>query len=138
MTPAGVICEIMNDDGTMARVPQLEEFCARHKMKMISVAEMIRYRLRHEKFLRRAAEGCIETEFGEFRSVAYTSDLNPEYHLALVRGDVRKKEGVLVRMHARCMYGDVFGSTGVRMLPPDPRVAAADRGRGHGSPGLPA
>ncbi len=112
LSPSGVICEIMNEDGTMARVPQLEEFCARHGVEMISVAEIIRYRLKHEKFVRRAAEGCIETEFGEFRTVAYTTDLNPEYHLALVLGEVAGREGVLVRMHSRCLYGDVFGSTG--------------------------
>ena len=111
LTPAGVICEIMNDDGTMARVPQLQEFCARHNLKMISVAELIRYRMKHERFIRRAAEGCIDTEAGEFRTVAYRSDLNPEYHLALVRGDVAGKEQVLVRMHSRCVYGDVFGSS---------------------------
>src|SRR3954463_11682545 len=110
LTPASVICEIMNDDGTMARVPQLREFCARHHLKMISVADLIRHRMKHEKFIRRAAEGCIETEFGEFRTVAYTSDLNPEFHLALVRGDLEGQEKVLVRMHSRCLYGDVFGS----------------------------
>src|SRR5579872_4047406 len=111
MTPAGVICEVMNEDGTMARVAQLEEFCARHELKMISVAEMIRYRMKTERFIRRAAEGTVDTEFGEFRTIAYTSDLNPEYHLALIRGDVSGAENVLVRMHARCLYGDVFGST---------------------------
>jgi 3,4-dihydroxy 2-butanone 4-phosphate synthase/GTP cyclohydrolase II len=111
LTPAGVICEIMNDDGTMARVPQLKEFCTRHGLKMISVAELIRHRLKHEKYVRRTATGTIQTEFGEFRTVAYTSDLSPEYHLALVRGDVSGKEGVMVRMHSRCVYGDVFGST---------------------------
>jgi len=111
LTPAGVICEIMNEDGTMARVPQLEEFCARHDMKMISVAEMIRHRMKHEKFVRRVAEGCIETDAGEFKTIAYASDLNPEYHLALVRGEVAGAEDVLVRMHSRCMYGDVFGSS---------------------------
>jgi 3,4-dihydroxy 2-butanone 4-phosphate synthase/GTP cyclohydrolase II len=110
--PAGVICEIMNDDGTMARVPQLREFCIRHGLKMISVAELIRYRMKHERFVRREAEGCIQTGFGDFRSIAYASDLNPEYHLALVRGDVAGQEGVLVRMHSRCLFGDVFGSTG--------------------------
>src|SRR5207302_9251897 len=83
--PAGVICEIMNEDGTMARVPQLHEFCLRHGLKMISVAEIIRYRMKHERFVRREAEGCIQTEFGDFRGIAYASDLNPEYHLALVR-----------------------------------------------------
>jgi 3,4-dihydroxy 2-butanone 4-phosphate synthase/GTP cyclohydrolase II len=101
----------MNDDGTMARVPQLIEFCTRHGLKMISVAELIRYRLKHEKYVRRAGTGAVQTEFGEFCTVAYTSDLNPEYHLALVRGDVAGKERVLVRMHSRCVYGDVFGAT---------------------------
>ena len=132
LTPAGVICEIMNEDGTMARVPQLEGFCARHGLKMISVAEMIRYRLKHEKFVRRAAEGCIETEFGEFRTVAYATDLNPEYHLALVRGDVEGREGVLVRMHSRCLYGDVFGATACdcHRLIRDSLRAIADEGTG--------
>ena len=110
MVPAGVICEIMNADGTMARVPQLEEFCAHHGLKMVSVAELIRYRLKHERYIHRRAEGCIETEFGEFRTVAYTSDINPEMHLALIRGDVSHRERVLVRMHSHCVYGDIFGS----------------------------
>jgi len=109
---SGVICEVMNDDGTMARVPQLEAFCARHHLKMLSVAELIRYRMKTEHLLRRAGEGVLDTEFGPFRAIAYTSELNPEYHLALVRGDVAAAENVLVRMHARCLYGDVFGSTG--------------------------
>ncbi len=111
LAPAGVICEIMNEDGTMARVPQLVEYCKRHGLKMISVAELIRYRMKHEKFVRRVAEGSVPTEFGEFRSIAYASDLNPEFHLALVKGDVSGKENVLVRMHSRCVFGDVFGST---------------------------
>ncbi|HTS66146.1 MAG TPA: 3,4-dihydroxy-2-butanone-4-phosphate synthase [Candidatus Acidoferrales bacterium] len=111
LAPAGVICEIMNDDGTMARVPQLVEFCRRHRLKMISVAELIRYRLKHERYIRRVATGAIQTEFGEFTTIAYASDLNPEYHLALVRGDVAGQEGVLVRMHSRCLFGDVFGSS---------------------------
>jgi 3,4-dihydroxy 2-butanone 4-phosphate synthase/GTP cyclohydrolase II len=95
----------------MARVPQLVEFCARHGVKMISVAELIRYRMKHEAFLRRVAEGCVETEFGEFHAIAYASQFNPEYHVALVRGEVAGKERVLVRMHSRCMFGDVFHST---------------------------
>ena len=111
LAPAGVICEVMNDDGTMARVPQLVEFCTRHGLKMISVAELIRYRMKHEKFVRRVAEGTLHNEAGEFRIITYASDLNPEYHMALVRGDVAGAERVLVRMHSRCMYGDVFGST---------------------------
>jgi 3,4-dihydroxy 2-butanone 4-phosphate synthase/GTP cyclohydrolase II len=111
LTPAAVICEVMNDDGAMARVPELEEFCARHNLKMVSVAELIRYRIKHETVIRRVAEGAIETEFGEFRAIAYASDFDPEYHVAVVRGEVRGKERVLVRMHSRCVYGDVFGST---------------------------
>src|ERR1035438_651568 len=111
LSPAGVICEIMNEDGTMARVPQLVEFCKRHDLKMLSVADLIRHRMKHERFVRRVAEGAIPTEFGEFRTVAYASDLNPEYHLALVKGDVSGKENVLVRMHSRCVFGDVFGSS---------------------------
>ncbi|HKW96523.1 MAG TPA: 3,4-dihydroxy-2-butanone-4-phosphate synthase [Bryobacteraceae bacterium] len=110
MIPAGVICEIMNSDGTMARVPQLVQFCEQHSLKMTSVAELIRYRLKHERFIQRRAEGCIETEFGEFRTIAYSSDINPEMHLALVRGEPRGSEKVLVRMHSHCVYGDVFGS----------------------------
>jgi len=111
LAPAGVICEIMNDDGSMARVPELIEFCKLHGLKMISVAELIRYRLGHERFVRRLAEGCLETEFGQFRTIAYASSTDPEMHLALVRGAVAGGENVLVRMHARCAYGDVFGAT---------------------------
>jgi 3,4-dihydroxy 2-butanone 4-phosphate synthase/GTP cyclohydrolase II len=111
LTPAGVICEVMNDDGTMARVPELVEFCREHGLKMISVAELIRYRLAHERFVRRLAEGCLQTEFGQFRTIAYASSTDPETHLALVHGDVAGGENVLVRMHARCAFGDVFGAT---------------------------
>jgi 3,4-dihydroxy 2-butanone 4-phosphate synthase / GTP cyclohydrolase II len=109
--PAGVICEIMNEDGTMARVPELAEFCRRHGLKMISVAELIRYRLRHERNVRRVAEGCLDTEHGVFRTIAYRSTTDAELHIALVRGEVEGREDVLVRMHSRCLYGDVFGST---------------------------
>ena len=109
--PGGVICEIMNDDGSMARVPQLTEFCKRHGLKMISVASLIRHRLETEHLVERSTEGCIETEFGSFKTVSYVSPINGESHLALVRGDVGQKENVLVRMHARCLLGDVFGST---------------------------
>ena len=111
LDPSGVICEIMNEDGTMARVPQLREFCARHRLKMISVADLIRYRLRHERYVRRHAEGCVTTEFGDFRTVLYSSEISPESHLALIHGDVANKENVLVRMHSHCAYGNLFGST---------------------------
>ncbi len=106
----GVICEIMNEDGSMARRPQLEEFCEKHGLRMISVAELIRYRLQNECFIRRHAEGCLTTEFGEFRLIQYATSLGREMHLALVRGEVAGAEDVLVRMHAHCVLGDVFGS----------------------------
>ncbi len=109
-TPGGVICEIMNQDGTMARVPQLEEFCRRHSLKMISVAELIRHRLRNEHFARRASEGSVETEFGTFKTILYTTTIDRESHLALIRGNPEAAEGVLVRMQTRCTYGDVFAS----------------------------
>jgi len=109
--PAGVICEIMNDDGTMARVPELIDFCRRHGLRMISVADLIRYRLRHERTIHRRAEGRIQTEFGEFRTILYSSELSPASHLALVRGDVAGRSDILVRMHAHCAYGNLFGST---------------------------
>ena len=109
--PAGVICEIMSDDGTMARVPQLEEFCRKHALKMVSIADLIRYRLAHEHNVCRTGEGVLRTEFGEFKTVAYSTALDSELHFALVRGNVSGQPNVLVRMHSRCLYGDVFGST---------------------------
>ena len=109
--PGGVICEIMNEDGSMARVPQLAEFCSHHGLKMISVAELIRYRLQNERFVERQAEGCLHTEFGDFRAITYRSSVTPETHMVLVRGEVRGKSEVLVRMHSHCVLGDVFGST---------------------------
>jgi 3,4-dihydroxy 2-butanone 4-phosphate synthase / GTP cyclohydrolase II len=108
--PGGVICEIMNDDGSMARVPQLREFCQHHNLKMISVADLIRHRLQTERFVRRQSEGCLRTEFGDFKTVVYASNILPEMHLALVFGEIAGREKVLVRMHSRCVYGDVFGS----------------------------
>jgi 3,4-dihydroxy 2-butanone 4-phosphate synthase/GTP cyclohydrolase II len=106
----GVICEIMSADGTMARVPELIEFCRTHDLKMISVADLIRYRLQNERFIRREAEGTIRTEFGEFATIAYTSSIDPETHLALVKGDIREQGVTLVRVHSHCVYGDIFGS----------------------------
>jgi len=112
LTPGGVICEIMNDDGTMARVPQLLEFCKKHALVMTSVADLIRYRMQHERYIHRCAESTIQTEFGPFRAIWYASDIEPEKHVALVRGDISDSEiPVLVRMHSHCVYGDVFGST---------------------------
>ena len=115
LTPAGVICEIMNEDGSMARVPELKEFCARHELKMISVADLIRHRLRNERYVHRLGEGFLETEYGPFRTIAYSSEYpsegRTETHLALVRGEIAGQENVLVRMHSQCVYGDIFGST---------------------------
>jgi 3,4-dihydroxy 2-butanone 4-phosphate synthase / GTP cyclohydrolase II len=110
LRPGGVICEIMNPDGTMARVPELREFCAEHGLNMISVADLIRYRLQTERVIHRIAEGTLNNRFGQFRTIAYTSSVDPETHLALVCGEVASGAPVLVRMHAHCTYGDVFGS----------------------------
>lgn len=95
----------------MARVPQLGEFCRRHGLKMISVADLIRYRLRHERYVHRRAEGCITTAYGDFRTLLYSSDISVESHMALVRGEIGGKEHVLVRMHSHCAYGNLFEST---------------------------
>jgi 3,4-dihydroxy 2-butanone 4-phosphate synthase/GTP cyclohydrolase II len=112
MVPAGVICEIMRDDGTMARVPDLIEFCKTHDMKMLTVAELIRYRMAHERYVNRVGEALVDTRHGEFRLIAYQSEIEGgESHVALVRGDLSGAEPVLVRMHSHCVMGDVFGST---------------------------
>ncbi|MFB3812746.1 MAG: 3,4-dihydroxy-2-butanone-4-phosphate synthase [Terriglobales bacterium] len=112
LVPAGVICEIMNEDGTMARVPDLIEFCRRHQMKMLTVAELIRYRMKHERYVHRIGEALLPTRLGDFRIIAYRSDVDSESHIALVRGDVdNASQPVLVRMHSHCTVGDVFGAT---------------------------
>jgi 3,4-dihydroxy 2-butanone 4-phosphate synthase/GTP cyclohydrolase II len=110
LSAGGVICEVMNEDGTMARVPQLAEFCGRYGIKMISVADLIRYRLRTETLVQQEAAGRIRTPYGDFEMIRYVSRLNGEAHLALVHGEVKEKSNVLVRVHSRCVYGDVFGS----------------------------
>lgn len=110
LVPAGVICEIMNEDGTMARVPDLIEFCGQHQLKMLTVAELIRYRMENERYVARAGEAMLPTRHGEFRMIAFESQLDGESHVALVRGDVERATGpVLVRMHSHCLAGDVFG-----------------------------
>src|SRR5450432_409582 len=113
MVPAGIICEIMKDDGSMARVPDLIEFCREHKMKMLTVAELIRYRMAHERYVHRVGEALVDTRYGEFRLVAYASEVHGgESHIALLRGNIEDAgPPVLVRMHAHCLMGDVFGST---------------------------
>lgn len=112
LVPAGVICEIMNDDGTMARVPDLKNFCTEHGLKMLTVAELIRYRLQNERYIFRVAESLLPTPFGEFRAIAYESEVDGgESHIALVKGDVATgDEPVLVRVHSHCLAGDIFGA----------------------------
>jgi 3,4-dihydroxy 2-butanone 4-phosphate synthase/GTP cyclohydrolase II len=113
LVPAGIICEIMRDDGSMARVPDLIEFCRQHNLKMLTVAELIRYRMQHERYVRRLGEALLPTRHGEFRMVAYESEVEGgESHVALVCGDLEHAtEPVLVRMHSHCLVGDVFGAT---------------------------
>ncbi|WP_406678253.1 bifunctional 3,4-dihydroxy-2-butanone-4-phosphate synthase/GTP cyclohydrolase II [Moorella sp. ACPs] len=108
--PAGVICEIMNPDGTMARVPQLYEFCREHGLKLITVADLIKYRRRTEKLVRRVAEADLPTAYGHFKAVAYEEIMSGKGHLALVKGDIAGSQPVLVRVHSECLTGDVFGS----------------------------
>jgi len=111
LNPSGVICEIMNEDGTMARVPQLREFCAQHNLKMLTVADLIRYRMQHERYVRRVAEAVLPTRYGDFRMIAYASDVDHDQHIALVRGNLEGDTPALVRVHSHCLTGDVFGST---------------------------
>ncbi len=125
LDPSGVICEVMNDDGTMARIPQLTEFCQEHGLKLVTVADLIRYRMQHERYVRRIAESVLPTRYGNFRMIAYSSDVDHELHVALVRGEVQQEalrgargetgsdlEGLpLVRVHSHCLTGDVLGST---------------------------
>ncbi|MBN1631124.1 MAG: bifunctional 3,4-dihydroxy-2-butanone-4-phosphate synthase/GTP cyclohydrolase II, partial [Thermoleophilia bacterium] len=110
LVPAGVICEIMNDDGTMARVPDLVPYCTRHGLKMITVADLIRYRRRTEKLVRRVASVRLPTAFGDFTAYGYESLLDNEQHLVVVKGEVAGKTDVLVRVHSECLTGDVFHS----------------------------
>ncbi len=111
MTPAAVICEIMNEDGTMARLPDLKEFAIRHGLKIISVADIIRYRMQTEKHVHCLAAPKMPTDHGEFRVHAYKSDITGEEHVALVKGEISEEDEVLVRVHSSCLTGDVFHST---------------------------
>jgi len=108
--PAGVICEIMNPDGSMARVAQLYQFCQQHGLKLISVADLIKYRRRTEKLVRRVAEADLPTAYGHFTAIAYEERMNGKGHLALVKGDITGERPVLVRVHSECLTGDVFAS----------------------------
>ena len=132
LNTAGVICEIMNDDGTMARVPDLIPYCQRHGLKMITIADLIEYRRRTEKLVERKVEVSLPTAWGEFRAVAFRETLTGRDHVALVRGEVDGKENVLVRVHSECLTGDVFRSMrcdcGEQLDLALQRVAEEDRG----------
>ena len=108
--PAGVICEIMDEDGTMARVPQLEAMASKFDLKIVTITDLIAYRLRHEKLVERVTEAKLPTKYGEFTAVAYKSFVDAAEHVALVRGEISSDEPVLVRVHSECLTGDVFGS----------------------------
>lgn len=130
--PAGVICEIMNEDGTMARLPQLEEFAAQHGLKMISVAELVRYRMSRELLVRRVVETDLPTVYGRFRAVAYENVINGDVHLAMVMGQVDTDEPVLVRVHTENVTCDMFGSliddTGFQLHTALEKISASARG----------
>jgi 3,4-dihydroxy 2-butanone 4-phosphate synthase/GTP cyclohydrolase II len=130
--PAGVICEIMNDDGSMARVPDLVKFAKRHKLLMITIADLIQYRMRTEALVRRVASAALPTGQGDFRVIAFESVMDHETHIALVKGDIGDGENVLVRVHSRCLTGDVFHSArcdcGPQLDAAMERIAAEGRG----------
>jgi 3,4-dihydroxy 2-butanone 4-phosphate synthase/GTP cyclohydrolase II len=143
--PAGVLCEIVNDDGTMARVPDLVEFCREHGLLMISIAQLIRYRRQNEKLVKRVAEARIPTPWGDFACYVYESVLDGEQHVAFVRGAVQGERDVLVRVHSECLTGDVFHSLrcdcGVQLHAAMERIAEDGLGvlvylRGHEGRGI--
>jgi 3,4-dihydroxy 2-butanone 4-phosphate synthase/GTP cyclohydrolase II len=108
--PAGVICEIMSEDGTMARVPELMEFSHRHTLKIVTVKDLIHHRVRTERFVKRISDVKLPTEHGEFRAIAYTNGMDTNVHIALLKGEIKPEDAVLVRVHSECLTGDVFGS----------------------------
>ncbi len=110
LRPAGVICEILSGDGSMARLPELRRFCDEHGLALVSVADLVAYRLRTEQLVHRVAEARLPTAFGDFHVIGYRNDVDDHEHVALVHGDVEGKPGVLVRMHSKCLTGDVFHS----------------------------
>jgi 3,4-dihydroxy 2-butanone 4-phosphate synthase/GTP cyclohydrolase II len=143
--PAAVLCEVVNPDGSMARLPQLQAFAAEHDLKLISIADLIRYRRHREKLVRRVAEARIPTQWGDFTAFAYESILDGEQHLALVKGEVAGQDDVLVRVHSECLTGDAFGSLrcdcGAQLEGALRRVAQAGQGvvvylRGHEGRGI--
>jgi 3,4-dihydroxy 2-butanone 4-phosphate synthase/GTP cyclohydrolase II len=111
LTPAGVICEIMNEDGTMARLPELERIGAEHGLPILTIADLINYRMKHECLVKKIEEAELPTQFGDFRIVVYEDIITRENHVALVKGEIRADEPTLVRAHSQCMTGDTFGSS---------------------------
>jgi 3,4-dihydroxy 2-butanone 4-phosphate synthase/GTP cyclohydrolase II len=109
--PAGVICEIMSEDGTMARVPDLERFCATHGIRMITIRDLIQHRMRHERLVRKMADASLPTSYGAFRIHAFESLIDGEHHVALVLGEIKPEDEVMVRVHSQCLTGDIFSST---------------------------
>ncbi len=107
---AGVICEIMNEDGTMARMPQLEEFSQVHSIPILTIADLIKYRMRHEELVKKIEEADLPTKFGHFKVMIFEDSIHKEHHIALVKGDIKKDEPTLVRAHSQCLTGDTFGS----------------------------
>lgn len=110
LKPAAVICEIMNDDGTMARRPDLDHFAKQHNLRVVTVADIIAYRMRNESFVRKEAETVLPTPFGEFRAIAFRNELDNSEHMALLKGEIDPEKEILVRVHSECLTGDVFGS----------------------------
>lgn len=110
MDPSAVICEIMNDDGSMARMPDLEKFAKEHQLKILSIADLIRYRMQSDTLVHLASEAKLPTEFGDFQIKVYENDVDSNHHLALVKGDINPKEATLIRVHSQCLTGDAFGS----------------------------
>jgi 3,4-dihydroxy 2-butanone 4-phosphate synthase/GTP cyclohydrolase II len=110
LKPAGVICEIMNEDGTMARRPDLDEFAEKHGLRVITIADTIAYRMRNESFVHKEAETVLPTPSGEFKAIAFSNELDNSEHLALVKGEINPEKDILVRVHSECLTGDVFGS----------------------------
>ena len=110
LKPAGVICEIMNDDGTMARRPDLDIFAKQHNLRVVTIADIIAYRMRYESFVHKEAETILPTPFGEFKAIAFRNELDNSEHMALVKGEIDPEKEILVRVHSECLTGDVFGS----------------------------
>ena len=110
LKPAAVICEIMNEDGTMARRPDLDQFAKKHGLRIVTVADIIAYRMRNESFVHKEAETILPTPYGEFKAVAFINDLDNSEHLALIKGEIEPNKDILVRVHSECLTGDVFGS----------------------------